>query len=300
MLVQETKLRQPHEFSAAKSFLASVGFGHALFGPALLSEQHGLSGGVLLAVRSDSDIGVTSLRETVPEHLQHRAIGAVIEAPGICKHAIASLYAVPRIGVTGTNLELLGWAAATQDSEQLPLLAGGDFNFTPDALSSTDFATRSGLFLVAPSASAHITRDSERVLDWFLSSEAMSRLVFAVTTHSAASLPPHRPVQLTIQLSESTLLPVLTSPQKLPRTRPHGPSLGVPQWPELAAQMTSLGGALEAELSDSHAKPARFRGTLDSLYYQMVCVQSSQRSPGSRTRRSSGLELVPSPHASSG
>ncbi len=116
LLVQETKLRQAEEISAAKAFLASIGFGHALFDPALLSEQQGLPGGVLIAVRSDSDIGVTSLRQAVPVHLQHRALGAVIEAPGTCKHVVASLYSVPRLGISGTNVELLGWAAATQDS----------------------------------------------------------------------------------------------------------------------------------------------------------------------------------------
>ncbi len=103
----------------------------------------------------------------------------------------------------------------------------------------------------------------------------MARLVMEVTTHSTASLSPHRPVHLTVQLAEATLLPVLTTAQKLPRTRPFGPSLAVPQWTELAAQMQALRQALGAEHSTEQSRPGRFRGTLGSLYHQFVCSTES-------------------------
>ncbi len=61
--------------------------------------------------------------------------------------------------------------------------------------------------------------------------------------------------------------PALTTAQKLPRTKPFGPSLEVPPWTDLAAQMKALRQALEAEHSTEQPRPGRFRGALDSLYY---------------------------------
>ena len=275
LMIQETKLRSPEDIQSARAFLSAVGFTQALFGPALLTESAGLSGGVCLAVKSGCDIGVAPLRQAIPSHLQHRVIGAVLEAPGLVPHAAASMYSVPRIGLTGANLELLGWAATTQDEEQLPVLIGGDFNYEPPSLEASDFSSRSGLQPLAPAEPTHIKRDSRRVLDWFLVSEPLRRLVDSVVTLSSAPLAPHRPVRMQIQLDQEAKVPILVTPQKLPRHCPVGPLQEVPPWTDLEALTDGLRQSLEAAHSDSPSSLPQFQSSLDMVYDQLVRATES-------------------------
>ncbi len=134
------------------------------------------------------------------------------------------MYSVPGIGLQGHNIELLGLVAEVQEATKLPVVVGGDYNYTPSALAGTDYVSRSGIQPAAPADPTHIKRESKRVLDWFLLPEPLTRLTVSIQTHSAAQSAPHRPVQLTLQLSQSARLPVLVTPQRLPRQKPFGPS----------------------------------------------------------------------------
>ncbi len=190
------------------------------------------------------DIGVQPLPIPVPQQLRHRVTGVIVDSPGLVKHILLSVYAVPRLGLQGDNVRLLGWIAELQDAAQLPLVSGGDFNFEPLRLADTDYTFRSGISAVAPSGPTYFTKGSQRTLDWFLVSEVFTRLIQNASVHTAAQLSPHRPVSVQIQLSESTKIPVLTMPQRLPRRRPFGPAPELPPWDDLQA----LASALEASL----------------------------------------------------
>ncbi len=107
LLLQETKLQDAEDIRAAQDFLSSLGY-QSVFGPAHTTEQGGLSGGVAVAIKTGMDIGVQPLPIPVPQQLRHRVTGVIIDSPGLVKHVLLSVYAVPRLGLQGGNVRLLG------------------------------------------------------------------------------------------------------------------------------------------------------------------------------------------------
>ena len=94
-----------------------------------------------------------------------------------------------------------------QQQENLPIIAGGDYNMLPDVITGTDYLTRASLRIAVPGSATCVTRTASRITDIFLMSESF---VHSVDHCSSVQyfLRPHRPValQFTLQDEETTVL----------------------------------------------------------------------------------------------
>ena len=274
LCIQETKLPVTGIDTAVQWMLARGWC--ATFSPAIATDSGGLSGGVAIAVRAGLNIGVSALKYNIPEEHRHRVIGVRLVADGLVPVAVMSVYFQDGLGPKELNLDLLSDVALVQEVDQLPVLAGCDFNMTPSRVTSLDFCRRSSTTVMAPGKATYFHNKTARILDYFLLSQCLGPAVDSVRVQHEARLSPHRPVRLRANLSGERLVPVLQMPQKLPTASPVGPRPEPGDWEELHRTMLGLrevvtkGVRLTAD--DSFSKlpyPDRQRH-LDSAYAQLV------------------------------
>ena len=143
LMVQEHHLVQADLCRDAEDFCSQRGW-HAVFREAIRLPSGRSSGGVAILVRRRDDIGVTD-PQLDPGPLRHRLLGFKLFMGGLEPIIIASAYLQAGVGLNELNMQALSFLAQWQELEQLPILAGGDFNVQPNEIAKTDFNARSGM-----------------------------------------------------------------------------------------------------------------------------------------------------------
>ena len=148
IFLQEHRLTTVEQCQDATEWCAARGW-DAVFGRATQLASGKPSGGVAILIAHRPDVGVTDPQLNT-EGMEHRLLALRLVAPGLTPTIVAAVYLQAGGGLNQTNRSLLATLAQWQESAQLPILAGGDFNLRPEQIQPTDFLTRSGLQLLVP------------------------------------------------------------------------------------------------------------------------------------------------------
>jgi hypothetical protein len=208
LLIQEHKILTAEGIHDAVEHCARHGW-LATFSLAKRLESGLASGGVGILLKKGGDVGVTRIDQDFAEQ-SHRLLAVRVQVPGMVTHVLASVYLEAVAGLNTVNKELLASVALLQHQENLPIIAGGDFNMQPDVIVGTDFLTRASLRIVAPDRATCVTKKASRIIDYYVVSESFVHSVAECHTVQYF-LRPHRPVSLTFTLQDE-LVPVLCKP----------------------------------------------------------------------------------------
>ena len=140
---------------------------------------------------------------------------------------IVSPYLWHSEGVTHRNLELLQAAGDLVVGHGGPWLMGGDFNMTPEELTSDEAARawldKIGGRIVAPKSPTCRSPDGGRVIDFFIIDRRIAHAVADVFVAVDFASSPHSAVVVRLQRSAtSVLMRMLRRPPRFPALRPIG------------------------------------------------------------------------------
>ena len=133
-------------------------------------------GGVAILTATRPYVGVADPSLKAAD-LEHRLLGLRLKLPGMDAFLVASAYLQAGGGLGRINRTALATLARWQDEAKLPILVGGDFNLSPDKVLETDFASRSGTQVVAPSSSTYRTAKARTKIDYFIISSCLSNKI---------------------------------------------------------------------------------------------------------------------------
>ncbi len=282
VLLQETHIQSEDDRLSAVEQCARLGW-RAAFSLAATLESGKPSGGVAILIREGLNIGSAAV--TVPSEFEHRMLGQRLEVTGFGTFIALSCYFEVGRRLTETNLGMLAAVAQLQESQQLPVLCGGDFNVPPERITAIDFLGRASMVLCKPDAATHRTKKSKSTIDYFVASQTIAYQIGSVQTLADFPLAPHRPVRLRSRVTSQDLIPVLFRPAKLPTSRPFGPQRQESDWGEVEAILD------EIQTYVVTATPAQQLTAWDVAYGVVirhleaeVCLQTDTPLPGRSIR----------------
>ncbi len=196
VLLQEHHL-SPARIPTASAWALRNGW-HSLFSPAEEGVGRGWRAGVAILARPHMGLSVPRVGPT--EVVPSRVIAGCVEPPGYRRCTVVSAYLEDGKGVTAANLrhlEAMG-SCITSQGDNVPCIAGGDWQAPPDAVAATGFASEAGMSLVATRHPRGTYRDVRRSteLDYFLVTNDMALGIEYVDTVEGAGVRPHVPVRL--------------------------------------------------------------------------------------------------------
>ena len=136
-------------------------------------------------------------------------------APGTNGVVVYAGYFYVSEGLSKRNLDMLQSIGQHIAGHGRPFICGADFSFGPEALASTDFATRLSAQIVHPYTSIGTCFQGAiaTTIDYYLVSNSLSHGIASVGVDPEALTSPHRPAVLTFH-------PCLTSLKELTFQRP--------------------------------------------------------------------------------
>jgi exonuclease III len=181
-LLQETKLRN-YRLATAKKQAEKLGW-RAHFGPALVTQQMGTSGGT--AVMSRKGLGSKPHDTTLARHANRICgawIGAVVKGGVHC----FSVYLKDSEGISDTNADVLTHLTALIAAVRGPWIIGGDWNVSPDTLRKSNWPSIVGGHIHAPLAPTCYNS----TYDYFVVSKDINPAVAGVCRLSDGGCVPH-------------------------------------------------------------------------------------------------------------
>ena len=218
LLLQETRLHGDDAISRASNGAARFGW-RATLSHAKRTAANASSAGCAVCVKKN--IGMRPHPgDVVIDGAQcrfHAAwVGGFLRGGLHC----CSIYLKDSEGASETNLGLLQEVAMFLSCLRGPWIVGGDWNMTPETLSSTRFASAVRGIIIAPESPTC----NQSVYDYFLISEGLLPCVAGVSRVDDAGLNPHWPARLYLRTgARRHLVRQLVRPLKVPAVIPHGP-----------------------------------------------------------------------------
>ncbi len=168
VLLQEHHL-SPQRVPEASAWALRHGW-HSLFLPAEEGDGAGWRAGVAILARPHMGLSVPHAGpiEIVPS----RVMAASIEPPGYRRCTLVCAYLEDGKGVSATNLRHLGAIGncIQTQGDNVPCIAGGDWQASPEMVAATGLASQAGMTIVAtghPRGTYRATRIASE-LDYFL------------------------------------------------------------------------------------------------------------------------------------
>ena len=163
--IQEHKLMCQTDIDEASAYLNKKGFS-SVWGQATKGPTSCPVGGVAIAAASR-----LGCKPCIIDAPHSRAVAAKTQIDGEAEIIFVSSYLHSGRGLKQQNLELLGAVAAAQHLHQRHLIAAGDWQNQPAAVTKTDYLTRGQLCIAAPARPTCIMRKSSSTIDYFIVSK---------------------------------------------------------------------------------------------------------------------------------
>lgn len=208
--LQEHKLRSKQDIDEASAFLAAQGFA-SYWAAADTGPKGQPVGGVATIVAAKLGSKPAQV-ESPPGRLVACKVQAQLEAEIV----FVSAYLHSGRGTKQPNLELLGNIAALQRQESRYVLAAGDWQNQPAAITRVGWTTRACTTLHAPKRATCIMRKSSSVIDYFVTSNELSTRCSQPEIQLNKHIATHRPVMMQLATSTAHVEPRLVVAEKIP------------------------------------------------------------------------------------
>ena len=227
--MQEHKLCVDTAVQEASAWLRVLGF-KSLWGLALPGAPGHSSGGTLIAARDH--LGLREPSRGQAQRVPGRLLAAVLDDPGGRPLALACGYLEVGSGLGRTNLGILEEIGRFASQEKAFLLAGCDWNLSPEVLRTASFLERAGLrTFTAGRRPTCRTGRSNSVIDFFVGCDILRHTVLKVEVLGGARTAPHLPVRLEFEACvREKLIPHFVPPRGSKKSRPIGPSPAPLDW----------------------------------------------------------------------
>jgi hypothetical protein len=254
---------------------------NAVINPAWRTAADAGSAGVGVAVRAS--VGIHPHEGFVPDEFAHRI--CAVWVGGVTRGGIhvVSVYLHDSEGLSERNLALLEMLVAALRTLRGPWVVGGDWNLTPEQVSSTNILEIMCGQIVAPT----MPTCHQSVYDYFIVPKCIAHAVIAVQRIDDAGLSPHWPTRLVLRSDMQRMrVREIVRPPRIPGNLPAGPQGPPPSYDE--CQAATLNGNLRTAIGLWYCGA---RGELAPLAGLPV------RSFAPRFRWVPAVQACPSPHA---
>ena len=205
--------------------------------PAAKTVKDGLSAGVAIAVRKSVGRGLVHGRTDHSPRMSPGRLTAVwIQAGPDTGLLVASVYLYHSEGLSIRNKKLMEHALAVVKAYGSPWLLCGDFNMTPEEMTSLfGYALElANAYVFAPRGPTHFSDcGTSRTLDYLICSDTAHQWVDSVQVDQGIKVSPHRAVRVRIHADRHNFkVAKLNTPKQFPVRRPIGcaRSLVLPDW----------------------------------------------------------------------
>ncbi len=224
ILAQETWVRADR-VAACSAWARRHGW-KTVWNPAVEGNGGGTSAGTMIAVREQLGLRLPPVGHHiwVPGHVS----AAVLDARGYRPICLVSCYFKHGIGMKGDNVKFVSiiQSNVTALGEGWQYATGGDFNMTAAELqkSGLDFALAATVAEPLTARGTCRTRTTGRVIDYFVLSPGLARVLSSVKALEATGVKTHTPVQLSLKGSATAFRSLyLRPPPRIPHERLYGP-----------------------------------------------------------------------------
>ena len=219
VLLQEIARDKP-ECQALESQLSGRRW-QAAFEPSVRTQAYGRSAGAAVLSRLSATLG---RYESVDLERRHPGRVVLTLWSGLAARGVlvGSVYGYTSgANAEALNQELLEMLAKEVSAIRLPFILGGDWNASPEALSTTGFATRLKAVICCPGQATYVAGGAESVLDYFVVSECLRPAVQQVCVVEGSGVKKHRPVEIVLSgRSRADDVLVLARPPPRPTAPP--------------------------------------------------------------------------------
>jgi hypothetical protein len=206
---------------------------HSIFTPANKTSKGGVSAGTAIIV--SDDIGIQQLEGECSSVAEGRMTTAIIHPHPLPHMAVGSVYCYTSKGVGAESLQLLAEATARLANTKLPIIIGGDFQATPEAIYRTSWPDAASLVLASAGQGTCSVGTSHKQIDFFAVSLDIKAVIEEVWVEAMAPIPTHQPVLCKVfKDAEKLKKRVLMKPPPLPHAKAIGPAQKPPTWTPVA------------------------------------------------------------------
>ena len=243
--------------------------------PAAKTLKDGLSAGVAVAVRKSVGCGlVHGKSDHSPRSSPGRLSAVWVQAGPDTGFLVASLYMYHSEGMSIRNRKLLEHALAVVKSYGPPWLICGDFNMTPEEL-TTLFGYALNLanaYVFAPRAPTHFSDGgANRTLDYLICSDTAHQWVDSIYVDQGLKVSPHRAVRVRIRAERHNFkVAKLNAPKQFPVRKP----IGCARLPVLPVWDRGVSVTPTVPDSDGHIEPSV--GSASILWPALIHAMESE------------------------
>ena len=225
VLMQESKIHSEAKLESARKDARKCGWNSSLSLAHRTAAERG-SGGCTVAVQRGT--GITPCADsTIPDGMRHRmhfAWSACACRGGV---HLGSIWLRDSEGLSADNMMLLEQVAAVLQQLRGPWILGGDWNISPELLTSSNWPRLVDGVVFAPNAPTCHTS----TYDYFVVSSGLAPAVAAVRRIDDGGFEPHWPARLLLRSgARRALKRELVRPQKVPALLPCGPPPAPPDY----------------------------------------------------------------------